>query len=125
MILHVLAGAASDRSWADWGYDVSKNVASAAFVALLVAVVGKKLGWGAVARVRWRFLLAVAMVYGLAVVAVVAADRLGLALGSSVFTAILVSAMLGLFEDRKKWLRPPPPAESYWDWYWASKRGHH
>ncbi len=43
--------AASDRSWADWTYDVSKSVASAAVVALLIAVIGKGVGWGFLVRV--------------------------------------------------------------------------
>jgi hypothetical protein len=46
--------ATSDRSRTDWGYDVSKNVASAVVVAFLVAVVGKAIGWTLFARLRWR-----------------------------------------------------------------------
>jgi hypothetical protein len=56
MIAPLLAAAAPDYSWADWGYDVSKTVASAIFVASSVAAVGKGIGWPALERLKWRTL---------------------------------------------------------------------
>jgi hypothetical protein len=52
----LLAATPSDRSWADWSYDVSKSVASAAVIAFAIGVVGKGLGWGFLVRIRWRVL---------------------------------------------------------------------
>jgi uncharacterized membrane protein YfcA len=120
VLLTLLAAAPPDRSWADWGYDVSKTVASAVVVAFMIAFVGKGVGWATVERISWRTLTyySVMLVSG----AVVAA---ALFISLSNVTALVITAGLGvltlvrIYLDREKALEPPP-LESPWD-SWARR----
>jgi hypothetical protein len=132
MLAATPAATAPDRSWVAWGYDVSKNIASAAFVALLVAVIGKAVGVGVLARIRWSALLGIvgfmvtSGVYGTwaggfwslrDLVSVLFFPALaGLSVGLLVY--------FGVWRRRDGWfIEQPPQAESYWDAYWAVRPG--
>jgi hypothetical protein len=131
----VTAASSSGRSLDDWGYDVSKNVASAAFVALLVAVAGKAIGFEALARVRWRVLLTTVS----ALLAILSLGFLritvwGVWLPIIEYVMGVSTVLLFAWSWGTGWLEPrtvepepepppPPVAESYWDAYWAVRRG--
>ncbi len=52
---------------------------------------------------------------------IVAAVVLGLGVGVSLFA--IVWLVRKVWVGRRSWLAPPTPIESYWDAYWAVRRG--
>jgi hypothetical protein len=99
----------ADRSFADWAYNVSENIGSAALGGFLLALVGKALGWDFFSRIRWAELAEIAapmvLFAGVVVVAVHEGHRVPV-YGIAVLAAL---ALILIMDFAIKKRRPPVP----------------